>query len=567
MPDKKNYTGEELCNLKNQLKTNSSVFISEWDTCRFFYKPQTRADWIFTNNVPSKRVPQATIGMRAKSILSSGLYSNTINLSDDFFSFTITDKQLAEDNNIKDYFAKCTEIAVEKLAASNYALSTFETIDDYVVVGNGVQYSEMSKETKQLRFQNFMINHVAIAENPDGKVDTVFRNFEMTAAQAYAKWGDKCPSCVKEAYESVESRYDNFKFFHAAFPRQLNYKDGESRPVPGDLVSPENMKYCSYYVFEKDKEIIEEGGYNTFPYAVCRFQKNQSNNPSGRSCSYDGIGSMQALSNLIANLQDGIELKVNPPVFMPPGASDQSDIDLTPGAYNFYDPMWGTPQFYQSDIDLGAGLTYKEILQKEVMEIFYADLFLMLEERKNMTATEVAERVAEKVQSILPVVSRLYDELYSPTLVRVFYILLESNAFPPMPEELREVWGTNEIRVSYQTKLDNKLKQLELGQVVKTLQELALVYETKTNFPDIEASIKIDQLAKEIPRLNNVSPDVIKSDKETDLFYEAKAEAEQAAQQQMAIDSNTKPLDLQAPIAPHSIYAQTQNSLGGQQYF
>ena len=125
----KKYTGQELCSMREQLVNNQNVFVALWESLRFFYKPQDRTDYTFNNNVGGKRVPQTTKGMRARSILASGLYSNTINLSDDFFSFSLSDKDLAESDEVKDYFAKCTEITVSKLAASNYALSTFETID------------------------------------------------------------------------------------------------------------------------------------------------------------------------------------------------------------------------------------------------------------------------------------------------------------------------------------------------------------------------------------------------------------------------------------------------------
>ena len=552
------YTGQELLKLRDTLKTDRDLFITLREQCRFYFSPQDRFTYEFKSNTANKGTPNNPKGIECARDLTAGLFSNTINLSDEFFGFQIADKDLSENNNIKDWFAKCSEISISKLAASNYSLSTLETIQDYVVVCTGVQYSEMTQD-KGLRFQNFMIDHCGIAEDKDGKIDTVFRDFEMTACQAYDRWGDSIPHQIMEKYKNVNTRYEKDKYLHCVFPR-LDYK--KNYDIKREEDSPENMPWASYFIFEADGEIIEEGGYKSCPYAVPRFERTTSN-PYGRGAAFSAKNLASGLERLSADIDDGVELRVNPPAFLPVGISDQSDIDLTPAAVNFYNPSMGMPVFYQSDIDLGSATQREEKIEAQLQELFYVNLFRMLEDQKNMTATEVAQRVAEKTQMLLPIVARLYDELYSVTLTRVFHLLLDSGFFPEMPEELLEVWPAQQLKIKYTTKLDQKLAQLEIGQVMKSLEEVGILQKMAAEFPDINAILNVGEFGKEIFRLNDVSPDYLKSDQETEDYMKAKAQAEEQAAQAEQQANMIDKINLQNKIDPNSIIGQNQAQLGG----
>ena len=65
---------------------------------------------------------------------------------------------------------------------------------------------------------------------------------------------------------------------------------------------------------------------------------------------------------------------------------------------------------------------------------FYADLFLMATDLKDVrSATEIAERRAEKLVMLGPVLERLHDDLLEPLIGRVFQIMARAGAIPPPP--------------------------------------------------------------------------------------------------------------------------------------
>jgi len=564
------YKGRELLAMRGQLKVDNDVFISLRETCRFFYSPEDHNSYTGESNIAGKQSPQNPTGIEAARDLTAGLFSNTINLQDEFFGFRVADKDLSESKVNEDWFAKCSEISINKLAASNFILSTIDTIHDYVVVCTGVQYSEMT-EDKGLRFQNFMIDLCNIAEDKDGKINTVFRDFQMTACQAYELWGDAIPEEVMKQYDDPKTRYEVSKYIHCVFPRldykkrykKIKGKDGAEDYRISELDKPEEMKYASYYILEKDGTIVEEGGYRHCPYAVPRFQINLDNNPYGRGVAFMTKGLMAALDILSADVSDGIELGVNPPLFLSGTMSDQNSIDITPGAVNFWNPAQNDKPFmYQAEINVQNAAAYIEKLEEQVRNMFYVNIFRTLEDHKNMTATEVTQRVAEKIQMILPIIARLYDELYSVTLTHVFYLLLDAGAFPEMPAELRQAWDTQELRIDFTTRLDMKLDQLEIGQLLKSIEEIGLVSAVEAESPSIAAVLHTAKVKKEILRMNRVSPDYIKDQKETQAWYD---EQEKIANEEREIEKlKALPIDnlnLQDANAENSMLNQMSSNL------
>jgi hypothetical protein len=53
----------------------------------------------------------------------------------------------------------------------------------------------------------------------------------------------------------------------------------------------------------------------------------------GRGQSFAALGTMRTLTKMCENIDDGIELKTNPPVFYF-GNIEEEDIDLEPGGVN-----------------------------------------------------------------------------------------------------------------------------------------------------------------------------------------------------------------------------------------
>ena len=529
-------------NADNILRVHQSLKVMRepnqkvWDDCLFSYLPEMQNTG--TTKIQGEQgQPLDLIGMNSLTKLSAGIFSNTVSMGDEFFGFKTNDPGLNKNESVKRFFSKAAEIVLKQMQSSNYMLSTYEAITYYCALNTAVQYVEYNNEDG-LVFNNFPITGCSIAQDHLGKVNTLYREFKMSAAQAVGRWGERCSKEVVAAYESEQTRYQEFEFVHAVMPRE----ERDTKKIDN-----ENMPFASYYVDIANKHICEESGYTSFPYAVPRFFKVGSE-PYGRGPSFTCLPTFREICDLRSDISDGVKLLLQPPVFMP-GTSGEDDIDLSPGAINFYNPADGKPIFYTPTIDIERSRDYLMTLKDDIKDAFFVDVFKMLDDLKNMTATEVNERMAEKIQQIVPVVSRLYEEFFSVMITRCFELLLDAEKITDVPEELV---GTD-YKVEYTTKLDNRLKSLEIGQVLKTFQEIMVVAEALLAEPDLRNFFDIDKVYDIIAQGNNVDVDLVREEVERSKLRQAEAEAKQKQQEADQLASSMKPIDAQQANAPGSI--------------
>lgn len=515
--DPKKYSADELKQMKGRLDADRQTLSSTYDSCLFYYLPEFQSESEHRNNskVSEETQPLQPIGQEASSALAAGIFSNTVNMSSEFFGFRTNDEALNKIESVKRWFTDASKACMRQMQNSNFAMATHETILSYTALNTGVLYCEY--DGASMVYQNFPITQCSISEDKDGIVNTLFRSFEMTAQQAMEKWGDKNSEEIQKAYADSAKRFMKFPFFHAVMPRLNN---------DPDKVTKDHKPFYSYYCDENNSHIVEDGGYDSFPYAVPRFLKT-STSVYGRGPAFSCLGLCREIDRLEFLLGDAAELKANPPSFFPAGTV-QEDIDLLPGGVNFYNPSQGNIVFYQTDLDVGGAMTRQMSLIEHVKKLFYADLFRMMEDQKNMTATEVNARLGEKVQAISPVVNRLYDELFEVTLTRTLQLLVTNGVIPPYPDEIQG----KDYTVEYTTKLDSMMKAVEVESAMRSVQQAAQLYQMDMEVGKISSVINLDRLVRNIYEANNVSNDVLYSESETEKMNAEKADAAAAQAQQ-----------------------------------
>lgn len=532
-------TGEVLCKRYEALGAEHGKFKNIYDTCLFYFMPEAQGLSNGDSSEGEKDQPFDFTGVHSQSRLSSGLFSNTVSMGDQFFGFRANDRELEENNSIVDYFTEGSKVLLQSLQDSNFPLESYEMMSYYCSLMTAVFYSDYNESEQKLSFQNFPITSCRIAEDEHGKVRTIYREFELTAEAALGKFGDELPKSVIDKAKSDDQRYEKVKFFHYV---GKNPKAGEKTSQGKKKLASEFKQFISYYVHIEDKKIVEESGYDTFPYAIPRFQK-IAGSPYGRGPAFSAIPAMRELNALRADMLDGIELGIQPPVLVP-DSMELDDVDLSPGSIIPFNNAAGSPTFWESTIHLGDAAKHRESVKEEVKDLFYVNLFMMLEQQKNMTATEVSERVAEKVQAITPVITRLYDEFFSEVLGRCFFLLVEHGKIDKFPDELKG----KDITIAYQTKLDNKLKSLDTNQLMAAFQSLAQLSQMSQVDPEFKHIVNLSKCYQRIMRNFNVDPDLLLDAETAEKNKAAEAEAmAQAQAAQQAMDKiNLAPIDLQS---------------------
>jgi hypothetical protein len=156
-----------------------------------------------------------------------------------------------------------------------------------------------------------------------------------------------------------------------------------------------------------------------------------------------------------------------------------------------------------------------------IQRAFFVDLFLMMANlsERDRTATEIAERVNERMLILGPILGRLMHEKLDPIITRTFNILLRNNKLPPPPDILQG----QEYKVEYISPLAKAQRASE----TKSISELVLAVEEMAKLdPGVIDNIDLDKVTKKIADINYVS-DVLRSDEEIKQIRQMKAEQQQ----------------------------------------
>ena len=144
----------------------------------------------------------------------------------------------------------------------------------------------------------------------------------------------------------------------------------------------------------------------------------------------DHLGDIKQLQHEQKRKAQAIDKMVNPPMVAPASLRGRPTTVIA-GGTTYVDPTQGATGFqpaYQVQPRVNELMMDIQEVQQRIARGFYADLFAMMisSDRRQITATEVAERHEEKLVLLGPVLQRLNVELLDPLLDDTFSFALEA---------------------------------------------------------------------------------------------------------------------------------------------
>lgn len=441
-----------------------------------------------------------TTAVQAAQVLRSGQRNWLTPSSEPWFTFeppeTLVDDQRDE---AAQWLSRTTDIAIREIARSNF----YSMVNlDYLsvgVFGTGLMFCEEGKKTS-LNFRQFKVSTYVVQEDDEGVVDTVYRDFELTTRQAVQMFGvDKVGDKIKKAYETPKKMDQKWKIIHAVFPRE------DSKRIEGRMDGP-NKPIASVYMVHDGQHIISVSGYDEMPYFCSRFDKWGTDSPYGYSPAFLCLPEVREL-NYVTQYTDALaELMAYPRLLYPDNL--EGNIDLRAGGVTTYDSTnptakpeeWMTKGNYMLAKDLMDGK--KDAINKA----FFVNMFTMLDNLadKKMTAYEIAQRLAEKLEMFTPVFDRRVTEFLNPLLKRIFGILFRAGKFgapQDVPSGLLVVEG-NKTRlampeIAITSRISLALKALQNQGMINTMSALMPLAEGK---PEILDNFDTDAFARTLAR-------------------------------------------------------------------
>ncbi len=309
----------------------------------------------------------------------------------------------------KSNFASESDLLFNQLGVYGHALWMVD--DD---IGNGIVYKTIP------------VNEAYIKRNDKGCLDTVIREYELSAQDAFEKFGDKVSNEIKRALSDTPQRM--FKFIHAVFEKE-NYDIGKK--------DKGGMKYASVHLEVLGKRIVQESGYRSNPYMAPRFL-GIAGSSYGDSPALQAFYDMLTANEMAKTILRTGQLQANPPILTNMGLIDTNKLGSAGAVIRGGLDNQGKPQAVS--MQYGNNLAITVEMQREVRasieRAFLVPLFQSLTQSKQMTATEVEKREMEKSMLLAPMAERIASEWLTGNIERELDILTNYGMLEGVPDEL-----------------------------------------------------------------------------------------------------------------------------------
>lgn len=428
------------------------------------------------------------------------------------------------------WLSDAAQFIFDNIHGENFDASAFECYLD-MAAGPGmfVLYTEEAEEGGY-RFEHWPFGqcHVA-ASKTGGRVDTIYREFEMSVEQLVAAYGrDKVSDASGKLFD--EGKFDEKVLVGWLIePRRLRQVTGYGASLA------KNKPFVSCHVELGKNLVLRESGYDEFPCCVPRWMlipgTAYATGPLSTCLAtvktlneakrLELVNMEMAAYGMFKARDDGV-MNPHTTVIGPRRVVVVADME------NF------APIDRRQMGDFKVALLKAEELQAQIRKLLLADQ-LQPQDGPAMTATEVHARIMLIRQQLGPIFGRLQAEFLSVLIERCFGIALRAGALEaacgPMPKSLLN----REINVKYQSPLA-RAQKLEEVTAIDTWVTGIVEYSAATGDTTVLDEVNTVEIAKfkrdalGVPSVAQRTPDEVAELR--DRRAKAKQQADQAMQQQ-----------------------------------
>ena len=509
---------KERCSKRwSALKRERSSWMNHWREISEVLSPRTGRFLTDQNNKGYKRNEKIldSTGTRALRTLSGGMMAGLTSPARPWFRLTTLDPELDESYEVKVWMSQTTSLMQMLFNRTNLYRALHTAYEELGAYGTSATII-LDDYDRVIHCMPLTIGEYAISTNARGQVNTLYREFRMTAGQMVQEFGyGNCSDFVQRCFD--EHNYDAWAtVVNAIEPRDMR---------DPTKIDNKNMPWRSVY-FEpqaKNEKVLRESGFRNFPALVGRWIVT-GGDIYGSSPGMESLGDLQQLQLEQERKSQAIDYMTNPPLIVPAELKDDESSILPGGMVYAGSQVQASMIRTAFDVRLDIGALLQDIAdtRTRIKESFYTDIFMMLTEtgRDRMTAAEVAERHEEKMLMLGPVLDRLNNEVLDPLISIVFERLVETDRLPPIPEALQN----RELNVDYISILAQSQKAIATNAVDRFTNSLGVLAGMK---PEVLDKVDADYWADAYADALGVDPRMIVSGKQVALIRQQRAQAQQ----------------------------------------
>ena len=373
------------------------------------------------------------------------------------------------------------------------------------------------------KYAAVQINNLYLAADPFGVINRAHRRLMWTPQDIVRQFpAERVPERVRKAAE--RDSQDRHEIIHAIWPND------KIEPGRQDMAG---MPWHSYYLHRESKTILEEGGYQTWPLAVFRYQVYEPD-PYGWSPAMKALGDIKmlqayaktnirqahfALDPVLLTKADGI-----PQINWRPGG-------MIPGGLDYAGNPMVKPAMEGANFAPAIDVTDR--MRQTINEHFLVSMIQLLVDSPQMTATEVLQNAREQGILFAPTANLLYgDEALMGMIERELDIAGRNGMLPDPPPELVEAAGDG---VSVDVEFDSPMTRNMSADVAVGI---ARTYEFANGVaqydPGVLDILDHEEALRHMAKFQGAPPTVVRP---RDEVARMQAERAQQQQQQQALEA------------------------------
>ena len=404
--------------------------------------------------------------------------------------------------------------------SSNFDSEVTDFLTDLVVAGWAVLYADTNRDKGGFTFNTWSIGNCYISSTQaNGLIDTIYREFELSAEQIVSEFGiDNVSDKVKTALEKKPDQ--KFTLVQAIFPRDSKLVKGEE----GKRVST-SMPFASYTIEAQSKHILKESGFEEFPCVVSRFKKIPDSHYGL------GMGSMVISDAKTANQLTKLSLQTAELnlgglwVAQHDGVVNPNTLRIRPNAIIAANSVDAIKRLDTGSASVGLGLDFLQHFQAKIKRTLMSDQ-LTPQGSSPLTATEIQARVQVYRNQLGSIFSRMQSEYLQVLLERCWGLSMRSGVLPPAPEELMQA-----SRISFN--FINPMAASQKLEWVTAIQNLMLNVSQMAQIDQtVMDNLNLDAMVQVMADALSVPVEAIRTDEEIAELRQAKQEQQQAMQEQ-----------------------------------
>ena len=460
-----------------------------------------------------------SIAIRSLRTLSSGMMAGLTSPARRWFRLSSSDQEVSEFRSVKDWLFQCEERMRNKYNRSNLYNILPGFYKELGAFGTAA-FSMLEDPQETFRFYPFTIGSYWIGLNYNLVPDTFSRQFRMTARQMMAQFGrDNVSQSVRSLYDAgnTEAWVDMIHMVRANESRDASMADNRNMRFRAGYWEQSAGDYDQY---------ARQEGFNEFPLLIARWDVT-GEDIYGSSPGMDALGDMRAIQLQEKRKAQALDKVVSPPMVADATTRLGRGPSLLPDGITFVSNLQnggGLRPAYEVRPDLNAIREDIYAMEKRIEQAFYSDLFMLTinSDRRDVTATEIAERHEEKLMALGPILERLNDEVFDPLIERTMGIMFRAGELPPPPREMQG----QELKVEYINMLSQSQRLIQSSSTERFAQfvsGLAAMNPTVMDKWDMDETV--DTYATDV----GVAPKIVRTDDEVAEIRAGRQQAEQAA--------------------------------------